>query len=83
MAIAGSCLSTMEKPRFCITTSPESATLLYTQNTGKEHTGRLAGLTSHRSHRQCRYYNFIGHERRTIAYAKSPCTLRVGILFGN
>jgi hypothetical protein len=48
MAIAGSCMSTMEKNCFRITTSPESATFLYTRNTRKGHTGRLASLTSHR-----------------------------------
>ncbi len=46
MAIAGSCVSTMEKPCLWITTSPESATFMYTQNTRKEHPGRLAGLAS-------------------------------------
>ncbi len=46
MAIAGSCLSTMEKPRLWITTSFESATFLYTRNTRKGHTGRLACLAS-------------------------------------
>jgi hypothetical protein len=49
MAIAGSCVSTMEKPCFSITASPESATLLYIQNTRKGHTGRLASLASHHS----------------------------------
>ena len=48
MANAGSCMSTMEMPCFWITTSPESSTLLYTLNTGKGHTGRLASPTSHR-----------------------------------
>jgi hypothetical protein len=42
MAIAGSCLSTMEKPCSWITTSPQSATFLYTQNTHKGYTGCLA-----------------------------------------
>ncbi len=46
MTIAGSCVSTMEKPCLWITTSPESATLLYTGNTCKGHTGRLASLAS-------------------------------------
>ena len=48
MAIAGSCVSTMEKRCPWITTSPKSATFLYTQNTRKRHTGRLATLASHR-----------------------------------
>ena len=48
MAIAGSCVSTMEKPRFSITASPESATLLYTKDAGNEHTERLASLSSRR-----------------------------------
>jgi hypothetical protein len=47
MAIAGSCVSTMENPCFSITTSPESPTLLYTQNTHEGHTGLLASLASH------------------------------------
>ncbi len=46
MAIAGSCVSTMEKRHLQITTSLESAASLYTQNTRKEHTGRLASLAS-------------------------------------
>jgi hypothetical protein len=49
MAIAGPCVSTMEKPRSWINTSPETATLLFTRNTRKEHTGRLANLASHHS----------------------------------
>ena len=48
MAIAGPRVSKMEKPRFWIFTSPEIATLLHTQNAHKGHTGRLAGLASHR-----------------------------------
>ncbi len=46
MAIADSCVSTMEKRRLWITKSSESATSLYSQNTGKGHTGRLASLAS-------------------------------------
>ncbi len=46
MAIAGSCVSTMEKAYFWITMSTESATSLYSQNTRKRHTGRLASLAS-------------------------------------
>jgi hypothetical protein len=49
MAIAGSRVSTMEKPRFWITTSPESATLLYARYTRKRQTENLAGLASHHS----------------------------------
>ena len=47
MAIPGSCVSTMEEPRFSITTSPEPATLLYTSNTRKRRTGHLASPASH------------------------------------
>jgi hypothetical protein len=36
----------MEKPCFSVTTLPESAILLYTQNTRKGHTGYLASLAS-------------------------------------
>src|SRR6266403_3998787 len=46
MAIAGSCVSTMENPCLWITTSPEPATTLYTQNTRKRHIGSLASLAS-------------------------------------
>ncbi len=46
MAITGSCVSTMEKPCLWITTSPESVTSLYTQNTRKGHTGHLASPAS-------------------------------------
>ncbi len=49
METAGSCVSTMEKPNFWIITSPETATLLFTQNTRKVHIERLAGLASHYS----------------------------------
>jgi hypothetical protein len=45
MAVTRSCLSTMEKSCFRITTSLESATSLYAQNTHR-HTGRLASLAS-------------------------------------
>ena len=49
MAIAGPRVSTMEKPCFWITTSPEPATLFYTQNSRKGQTGHLANrLASHR-----------------------------------
>jgi len=44
MANAGSCVPMMEIPCFSITTSPESPTLLYTSNTRKGHTGRLASF---------------------------------------
>src|SRR6266403_4292184 len=47
MAIAGSCVSTMEKCYLWITTSPESTTFMYTQNTRKGHPGRLASSASH------------------------------------
>ena len=47
VATAGSRVPTMEKPYSGIITSPESATLLYTQNARKGHTGRLASLSSH------------------------------------
>jgi hypothetical protein len=48
MAIAGSRVSTMEEPRFCVSTSPESAALLYTQNTRKGPTGHLGSLAPRR-----------------------------------
>ena len=51
MAIAGSCVSTMEKPRFSITASSGSAPLLCIQNTRKGHTKRLASFASHRQWR--------------------------------
>jgi hypothetical protein len=57
MAITGSCVSTMEIPRFGVAAAPESATFLYAQNTHKGHTGRLASLASHRS----RGYRFTRH----------------------
>jgi len=40
---------------FQVTTSPESATLLYTQNTRKGHTGYPASLAS----RRCGQYGLI------------------------
>jgi hypothetical protein len=40
-------MSTVEKPRFSIASPPESATILYTKNARKKHTGRLASLASH------------------------------------
>ena len=61
MANTGSCMSAMEMPCFWIATSPESPTLLYTQNTGKGHIGRLANLASRR---WGRYNPIIGHEQR-------------------
>ena len=48
MAIASSCVSKVEEPCSWITTSPESATFLHTQNTRKEQIGRLASVASHR-----------------------------------
>jgi len=41
MANAGARVSTMEKRCFWIPTSPESATLLYTENTSEAHAGYL------------------------------------------
>jgi hypothetical protein len=46
MAIAGTRVSTVEKPCFPITTSPEAATLLYTRNICKDLPGCLANLAS-------------------------------------
>ncbi len=46
VAAAGPCVSTVEEPCFRITTSPESATLLYLRNSYDEDPGYLAGLTS-------------------------------------
>jgi hypothetical protein len=60
MAIAGSCVSKMENPCSWITTSLESATFLYTQNTRKGHTERLASPASHHSGQ----HGFIRHGRR-------------------
>ncbi len=48
MAIAGSCVPTMEMPYFSITTSSECATLVYTCNIRKGHPGCLATRASHR-----------------------------------
>ena len=48
MAIAGSHVSMMEKPCSWFTTPSELATFLYTRNTRKGRTGRLACLASHR-----------------------------------
>jgi hypothetical protein len=64
MAIAGSCVSTMEKPRFSITTSSESAALLYTQYTRKKHAGHLASLAS----RHC------GLQRVIIRHGQHHCS---------
>ena len=85
MAIAGSCVSTMEKPRFWITTSTESATLLYTQNTRKGHTGRLASLASHhlgvydpiirRGRRRC---GTRAGESRMSTQPPAPCGTAIG-----
>ena len=60
MAIAGSCVSTTEKPCFWITTSPESATVLYGRYTRKGQIGRLATLAS----RRWRLYGLIRHGQR-------------------
>ena len=48
MATVCSCVLKMEKRCSSITTSPEPATCLYTQNTRKGHTGCLASLALHR-----------------------------------
>ena len=51
MAIAGTRVSTVERPCLRITTSPEPATFLHTQKIWKEVPGCLASLTSrHRGH---------------------------------
>jgi len=49
VANAGTRVSTLEKCRFSITTTPQSTTLLYTPNTCEGHPGRLADFASHRS----------------------------------
>src|SRR6266436_607417 len=46
MAIIGSCVPKMEKPCLWIAASLEPATSLYTQDTRKGRTKRLAGLAS-------------------------------------
>src|SRR6267154_4597108 len=70
MAIAGSCVPTMEKPCPWITASLESATLLYTQYTRKGHIGRLASLASHHSGR----YGLIRHGQcRCNTWAERSC----------
>ena len=46
VAIAGTGVSTVERPRFRITTLPEPATLLYNRNICKDIPGRLARFTS-------------------------------------
>jgi hypothetical protein len=74
LAIAGSRLSTMENPRFSITTSVEFATLLHTQNTHEGHTGHLASVASLHygqhgldiKHRQ-RYYSPWAEQSRISA----------------
>jgi hypothetical protein len=48
MAIVCQCVSTTEKSCFSITASLESAIVLYTQNTRKGYTGRMASLGSPR-----------------------------------
>ncbi|KAF8502597.1 hypothetical protein F5888DRAFT_1105901 [Russula emetica] len=45
-------VSTLEKCRFSITTSPQSATHLYNQNTCEGHPGHLAAFASHHSRRR-------------------------------
>ena len=46
MAIAGTRVSTLERPCLCITTSLESTTLLYARNICKDVLGYLAILAS-------------------------------------
>ena len=85
MAIAGSCVSTMEMPCLWITTSPGSATFLYTGNTRKRHTGRLASLASRH---QGPYDLIIRHRRhhcgtwaeqsRMSSQPFGPCGMAIG-----
>ena len=85
MAIAGPCLSTMENPCSGITTSPESPTLLHTQNTRKGHTGRLVSLASHRlgqdvlinRHGQPHCSTWT-EQSRMSSLPLSPCGLAIG-----
>jgi len=44
MAKAGACVSTMARPCFPVTASPESATFVHNQYACKEEAGYLAGL---------------------------------------
>ena len=78
MAIAGSCVPTMEKPCLCITASLGSATLVYTQNTRKGHTGRLASLASHRSGRYRLITSHGQHHRSTGAEQSCMSSLPLG-----
>src|SRR6266849_7462085 len=83
MAIACSCMSTMEKSCFSITTSPQSATFLYSQNTRKGHLRRLATLSSPREWK----YDLIRHgqrhcstwsEQSRMSSHLAPCGLATG-----
>ena len=67
MAIPGSCLSMMEKPRFWITMSPESGACLYTRKTRKKHTGLPASLAS------CQQWHY-GRINRTITHGQCLCS---------
>jgi hypothetical protein len=59
---AGTHMSTLEKCRFSITTSPRSANPLYTQNTCKGHPGHLAAFASQLIIRD---FNCIGYYERS------------------
>jgi hypothetical protein len=89
MAIAGSCVSTMEKPCSWIAMPPESATCLHTQNPRKGHTGHLASLTSHR----CGQYGLLirhgqrhcstwAERSRMSSLPLGPCGLATGKSLG-
>ena len=90
MAIAGSCVSTMAKPCVQITTSPESATRLYTPNTRKRQAGRLANLSSHCSgqccilfsHGQC-YLGTWAEQSHMSSPVLAPCGLAIGNCLGS
>ena len=85
MAIARSCVSTMAKHRVRITSSPESATCLYSPNTRKIQAGRLANLPSHYSgrcvicfsHGQC-YCGTWAEQSRMSSLALGPRGLAIG-----
>ncbi len=90
MAIAGSCVSTMEKHRFWITTPPESATSLHTGNACKRQVGRLASLASPHlgqydlftRHGQHRNSTWAGQSRMS-SQPRWPSGLAIGIRFGS
>src|SRR6266852_8962983 len=89
MAIVGSCVSTVEKRSVWITTSPEFAALLFTRNTRKGHTGRLASLAAHR---WGQYGLVIRHgqhhcstwatQSRSSRQPLEPCGLAIGTSLG-